>query len=307
MSANSTSSPGPTTERFFPETGQVVRGAFLDFFTRYGLDVCGYPITAESLDQGRSVQFFQRIALEQPEPGMVRLLPIGAELLAAREQLRRLRGEVTAPAPVNLTPLLLAPIALDNRVGRLAVHSTDRYPERALTDIRRLVIHRTGAPADVGPETIAEYHVHRQGWPGIGYHFVVGADGHVWQTNGLITAAYHAREFNATAVGIALAGHFNDPPPNDAQLDATARLCAWLLEGLHLSPEAIQGHRELVRTACPGDGWLQGAAWGRRLRSQVRTLLGFPPEPPGGPPDAAEAAAGVAGPEPATSDADFAI
>jgi hypothetical protein len=295
------------TERFFPETGQVVRGPFLDFFNRYGLDVCGYPITAESLDQGRPVQFFQRIALEQPEPGMVRLLPVGAELLAVREQLRRLRGEATVPTPVNLALLPPPPVPIDNRVGRLAVHPTDRYLTRALSDIRRLVVHRTGAPADVGPETVAEYHVYRQGWPGIGYHFMVGADGHVWQTNGLTTVSHHAREFNATAVGIALTGLFDDSIPTEVQLSAAAQLCTWLLEGLHLPPEAIQGHRELVRTACPGDGWLQGAAWGRQLQSQVRSLLGLPPDASSGPTDRAETVASAAEPESARSDTDFTV
>ncbi len=302
MSDNNSANPSQA-DRLFPETGQVVRGAFLDFLNRYGLDLCGYPVTGESLEQGRPVQFFQNLALEQPEPGVVRPVPIGVELLAARAQLRRQYGEAGTGGQ-RRDPLPPPPVALDNQVGQLAVHPTDRYPQRGLDEIRWLVIHRTGAPAEVGPETIAEYHVNRQGWPGIGYHFVVGPDGHVWQTNGLVTISNHARQFNASAVGIALTGSFGGPPPPDAQLEAAARLSVWLLDSLHLPLEAVQGHCDLTHTTCPGSDWLDGPAWGRQLQAQIRSLLGLPPEPAAEVDAPVDLPAGVQTPEPVQSAAD---
>ena len=54
--------PPVPTERIFPQTGKTVRGAFLQFFERYGLDICGYPITDQFKEYGFPAQYFQRWA-----------------------------------------------------------------------------------------------------------------------------------------------------------------------------------------------------------------------------------------------------
>ena len=59
--------PVATTEnqRYFPETGHIVSGAFLRFFnTRGGLDIFGYPVSEVIQENGRSVQYFQRSRFE---------------------------------------------------------------------------------------------------------------------------------------------------------------------------------------------------------------------------------------------------
>ncbi len=72
-------------EQYFPETGHLVRGDFLDFFnSRGGLRVFGYPITEEFTMNGSTVQYFQHARLElHPEnPGgsRVQLGKLGEEL-----------------------------------------------------------------------------------------------------------------------------------------------------------------------------------------------------------------------------------
>lgn len=57
--------PASAAERTYPETGQTVRDAFLDFFdTNGGLDIFGYPRTGEFAMNGRWVQYFQRARFE---------------------------------------------------------------------------------------------------------------------------------------------------------------------------------------------------------------------------------------------------
>ncbi|CAA9270566.1 MAG: hypothetical protein AVDCRST_MAG77-3182 [uncultured Chloroflexi bacterium] len=57
--------PSGPSNAYFAETGHNVGGAFLAFFQRAGgLDVFGYPRTEELLEDGRTVQFFQRARLE---------------------------------------------------------------------------------------------------------------------------------------------------------------------------------------------------------------------------------------------------
>ncbi|MCW5853788.1 MAG: N-acetylmuramoyl-L-alanine amidase [Anaerolineae bacterium] len=259
------------TSRYFPETGCLVEGAFLNFFDHYGVDLCGLPLSNRVVEAGIPTQYFQRLALEEPAPGQVRLKAIGDEVL-------RLRQDQLAP-PGPTSPLasnrLLGPVpfGLINQTDRLPRHPTARYPTRPLEYIRHLIIHHTGVPASVGPEVIAGYHVTDLNWPGIGYHFVVDAAGQVYQTNALTTAAYHARQFNGSGVGIALLGNFTQAVPPAAQLDAVAELCAWLLRGLDLPPDAIKGHREMIAVTCPGEYWLQGPHWKASLVGRVARLL----------------------------------
>ena len=77
--------PAAAFERTFPETGQTVRDAFLDFFdANGGVELFGYPRTGEFTEGGRYVQYFQRARLEYwPEnpPGQqVQLGNLGLDL-----------------------------------------------------------------------------------------------------------------------------------------------------------------------------------------------------------------------------------
>jgi hypothetical protein len=74
-----------STIRYFPETGHSVRGEFLEFFeTHGGLAVFGYPLTDEFTQDGRRVQYFQKVRMEWhpefPEPYNVQLGLLGDEL-----------------------------------------------------------------------------------------------------------------------------------------------------------------------------------------------------------------------------------
>jgi hypothetical protein len=246
-------------EMLIPETGYRVSGPFLAFYEHYGPSLCGLPISAVVVEQSRRCQYFQCLALEEHQPGRVRLKPLGEAWLA-------LTGPATA-----LADRAADPAAMVDLVDHLARHPELRYPVRALAEIRYLVIHHTGSAPDVGPEAIAAEHVGANGWPGIGYHFVVGADGTVYRTQDLTVASHHARQFNPVAVGIALAGDLAFGSPTPEQLAATAGLAARLLADLGLPPDAVRGHREMVPTPCPGEGFLNG--WKRDLDQAIAARL----------------------------------
>jgi hypothetical protein len=74
-----------TAEQYFEETGHWVSGAFLDYFnSQGGLEIFGYPITEPFVDQGVSVQYFQKARMEwhpnNPDPYKVQLGLLGDEL-----------------------------------------------------------------------------------------------------------------------------------------------------------------------------------------------------------------------------------
>ena len=75
--------------RCFPETGQCIGGRFRQFWEQNGgLAVFGFPISSELVEQGRTVQYFERQRFElHPEnqpPYDVLLGRLGAEALQAR-------------------------------------------------------------------------------------------------------------------------------------------------------------------------------------------------------------------------------
>jgi hypothetical protein len=74
----------PTT-KYFSDTGHSVRGEFLEFFEAHGgLAVFGYPLTDEFTQDGRRIQYFQKVRMEwnpeSPEPYNVQLGLLGDEL-----------------------------------------------------------------------------------------------------------------------------------------------------------------------------------------------------------------------------------
>lgn len=238
--------------------GYSVGGPFRAFYEHYGPTLCGLPISDVTIENGVRSQYFQCLALEEHEPGRVRVKALGETVLALqRSQLPV--DPVVGPQIIDLA-------------DHLRRDPTQRYATRPLSDIRYLVIHHTGAPVNVSPEIVAAEHVERNGWPGIGYHFLVDPIGNIYRTQDLTTVGFHARQFNSVAVGVALIGDLSSTMPMATQLDATASLVARLLLELGLPPESVRGHREMVPTACPGESFLR--VWKPALMQAVNVRLG---------------------------------
>lgn len=131
---------------------------------------------------------------------------------------------------------------------------------RTTTD--QIIIHHTGNPTDddLSAEDIHEAHKN-QGWAGIGYHYVIRKDGTIEAGRPDATIGAHVYGENRDTIGIHLSGNFNEADPTDAQIEAAARLIAWLTEEYDLDivtgeddpKDVIVGHRDLAATACPGD------------------------------------------------------
>jgi N-acetyl-anhydromuramyl-L-alanine amidase AmpD len=125
------------------------------------------------------------------------------------------------------------------------------YAKRKLRSIKILVVHHSGTTSG-SPEAFAQYHVHNLGWPGIGYHYVIGQDATVYKTQPLSNVSYHARGANIHGVGICFVGDFNKSYPTRQQLTPLFELLKVLR--YHLPHVLIGLHREIKgsRTSCPG-------------------------------------------------------
>jgi N-acetyl-anhydromuramyl-L-alanine amidase AmpD len=264
--------PPPESSRTFPQTGKTVRGAFLEFYDKYGADICGYPITEQFEEDGQQTQYFQRLALTEAKPGKIELKLVGSEAWTSRSEIARLQARVE-----ELSQLLLAygpamPPVKD-LVDQLPSHATKRYEARSLAEIQYLVIHHTATPSSITPQRLAEYQVSRQGKPGIAYHFCIAADGIIYQTQRMDTETLHAEERSRNSINICFPGNFTSAIPTSAQLEAGGRLCAWLVGGLRLQMSAIVGISEFTDTQSPGKQWLTGARWKDKLLEKVKLAM----------------------------------
>jgi len=167
---------------------------------------------------------------------------------------------------------------LKNITNELPKSATLAYDRRALADITHVAVHHsTGNPRVVTVQGIARWHIgtppNGNGWAGIGYHFVIDADGNVYQVNDLETIAAHVYKHNAESVGVCLIGEFTKgAEPPDVQRRALAELLAWLCPMVSVPLERVWGHKTFANqnTTCPGDTW---ADWGLRAIDEARTLM----------------------------------
>ncbi len=266
-------------ERFFEITQQTVRGPFLDFFDKYGLDICGYPISAQFDDGGIQVQYFQRVVPEEFQPGQIRLRLAGTDSMTLPQRVSELETTITQlqAAAQNSGVVLFTPPTISDISGQLPQHPTKHYPTRPETDIKTIAILHTAAPASVGPERIASALIKDRDLPGISYHYFVAADGTLYQTQPLTVLTQHAYQFSPTCVGVAFAGDFTSAIPTSQQLQAGGQLCAFLMRKLGVSRDNIKGLSEMVTHQSPGSQWLQGQRWKDLLLAQVDQALAAAP------------------------------
>jgi N-acetyl-anhydromuramyl-L-alanine amidase AmpD/uncharacterized coiled-coil DUF342 family protein len=150
---------------------------------------------------------------------------------------------------------------------------------RPSDQITALVINHTAVDPSVGAERLAAAHQKR--WGAILYHFFVTADGSIQQTNPLDQTVDVLQPWLAQGISIAVAGDFTAQTPTDAQLGATAQLCAWLLQEYKLPIEAVKGVSEFIPTQSPGAQWLTGKNWKGLLTTRIADIQKTAPPGPG--------------------------
>ena len=254
-----------TSKRTFPETGKTVEQPFLSFFYRYGLDITGYPITDVLVENGVRTQYWQRVAMEEHEPGKVRLKLIGQEVLRLRSQVADLLERL---AKAGETPHLEPP-PIHNIINDLPRDPSGMI-KRPLEGIRYIVFDHTAIQGQVSVRRIAE--INRERLPGIPYHYYVDVDGTIYQTEPLDEVVTR-REDHYYGIRVGMAGNFSESIPNDDQLKSAAHLTAWLLHKFNLTENAVKGTSEFIDSESPGRNWLEGPRWKDMLLARVRELL----------------------------------
>jgi len=180
----------------------------------------------------------------------------------------------TTPSPPAPPPVTEKPAPpLDNITNQLKQHPALHFETRPLNQIRRIIIHHTAIPPEIGADRIANYGVDKKGWPGIRYHYFITGSGQIQQTNELVTLSTHAGPFSAESIGIGVAGDFTNAIPAPAQLEAAGQLIGWLIGKFGLSVQDVTGFKELVNTQSPGLQWDSGMRWKDLLMERIQANL----------------------------------
>ena len=135
--------------------------------------------------------------------------------------------------------------------------SNGNYPKRPATDITHIDIHHSAT--DSGGysilENIAEYHVRHNGWPGIGYHYVVAPDGTIYKTGYANEMRWSIGQNNSYTISIMLIGNFSKEDPALEQYDNAVKLAEQVANAYNVEKENILGHNEFdghEGNTCPG-------------------------------------------------------
>lgn len=161
----------------------------------------------------------------------------------------------------------------------------NRNCSRSFHRLRQIFVHHTaGKNYDSNPRStmraIYWYHVVRQGWCDIGYNFVIGADGTIFEgrwarrykpwelhdgetASGRVVAGAHTGGYNSGSLGVSLMGNYSQIPLPPSARRSLVELLAWEVDRHGLKPRGkhtfnsrtlnrIAGHRDAGSTACPG-------------------------------------------------------
>ena len=139
-----------------------------------------------------------------------------------------------------------------------------REPSGALTShtIERMTVHHTAALLDANRKAPARarahqrFHMDDRGWVDLAYHFLVDANGNVYEGRRVTAVGDTGTNYDPTGHFLVCAeGDFNSQAIPAAQVSAMADVLAWGAVHFGVDPATIRGHRDWAATSCPGDNF----------------------------------------------------
>ena len=121
--------------------------------------------------------------------------------------------------------------------------------------IDKLIVHCTATP-EGRPVTVREvdrWHKQR-GWKGIGYHYLIGLNGEVWEGRPVDQVGAHCEGHNANSIGVCYVGGCDAAMKDkDTRTPAQKNSLIKLLKQLkaRFPGVKIYGHRDFSPKSCP--------------------------------------------------------
>ncbi|KAL4657964.1 N-acetylmuramoyl-L-alanine amidase-like [Arapaima gigas] len=137
-------------------------------------------------------------------------------------------------------------------------------PTQLTLPLSYMYIHHTYEPSEpclsfqqcaADMRSMQRYHQESNGWDDIGYSFVAGSDGYIYEGRGWSWQGAHTAGYNSKGYGVAIIGDYTTNLPSQRTLELVRdELPACAVTEGHLVPAYIvHGHRQMVNTECPGN------------------------------------------------------
>ncbi|XP_042360330.1 peptidoglycan recognition protein 6 [Plectropomus leopardus] len=103
--------------------------------------------------------------------------------------------------------------------------------------------------------SMQRFHQEDRGWDDIGYSFVAGSDGYIYEGRGWLWQGAHTLGHNTIGYGVSFIGDYAASLPSQHAMGLVRdRLASCAVDGGRLNANfTLQGHRQVVNTSCPGD------------------------------------------------------
>ncbi|AWP18468.1 putative N-acetylmuramoyl-L-alanine amidase [Scophthalmus maximus] len=103
--------------------------------------------------------------------------------------------------------------------------------------------------------SMQRFHQVDRGWDDIGYSFVAGSDGYLYEGRGWHRRGAHTLGHNSIGFGVSFIGDYAASLPSQHAMGLVRdRLASCAVGGGRLVARfTVQGHRQVVNTSCPGD------------------------------------------------------
>jgi hypothetical protein len=118
--------------------------------------------------------------------------------------------------------------------------------------LHTLVVHHSARDVNDGAHEIQRLHMELNGFADIGYHFVIDAEGIIYEGRPITARGAHTGGRNTGTIGVVLLGNFEELEPTPAQLESLEELGRCLRDTYVLTH--LAGHRDFQPgvTVCPG-------------------------------------------------------
>lgn len=105
---------------------------------------------------------------------------------------------------------------------------------------------------------IQTFHIEGQKWSDIGYNFLIGGDGAVYEGRGWTKEGAHTYSYNSVSLGIAFIGTYIEEAPPPIMLNTFDQLIEYGIKLKYLTSDyKILAHRQLIATESPGQAFFE--------------------------------------------------
>ncbi|KAG9343908.1 hypothetical protein JZ751_013295 [Albula glossodonta] len=124
--------------------------------------------------------------------------------------------------------------------------------------------------------SMQRFHQEDRGWDDIGYSFVAGSDGYIYEGRGWHWQGAHTLGHNSRGYGVSFIGDYTATLPSRRSLELVRDLlAACAVDGGRLRANyTVHGHRQVVSTSCPGDAlYSEIQGWEHFRRPEEATFM----------------------------------